>query len=335
MLTTCGPLSQAMAEIPERPEAPLKVAVSDCLLGAEVRFDGGHKRSALPHEELQGLFEFTGYCPEVAIGLGTPREPMRLEQSPAGSDDGPQAISLQTRINHSQALAAEAERVTPQLTAVAGYVFMKNSPSCGLYRVKVYSDAGVPWPGGRGLYSARIVESLPQLPVEEGGRLFDPALRENFVSRTFVYAHWQQLIASGLSAAKLIEFHARYKYLLMAHSIEHYRSAGRLLSDLSGDLEERASDYFACLMSGLSKLATRGSHANVLAHLQGYVKRSLDSADRQELARLIEEYRTGALPLLAPLTLLRHHLTHHAEDYALRQIYLDPHPPAAGLRRAL
>jgi len=320
-----------MAELPLRPEAPLLVAISDCLLGASVRFDGGHKKSALPHAEFAGLFEFRGLCPEVAIGLGTPREAMRLE----GGAEAPRAIAIKARSDYTTQLRAEAERVAPGLGDVSGYIFMKNSPSCGLFRVKVYSGAGIPFPGGRGIYAQRLRERLPDLPMEECGRLHDPILRENFVMRTFVYAHWQRLQAADLTAAKLVEFHSRYKYLLMAHSISHYKSAGKLLSDLSVNLPDVATEYFGLLMAGLTKPATRGGHANVLAHLQGYVKRSLPAADRQELARLIDEYRAGSLPLLAPLTLLRHHLQHYADDYALQQIYLDPHPSAAGLRREL
>jgi len=309
----------------------LQIAVSDCLLGKPVRFDGGHKKSSLPHEALAGLFTFVGLCPEVAIGLGTPREPIRLE----GDVDAPTAITLKSRVDLSAELKAEAVRVGPTLERVSGYVFMKNSPSCGLFRVKVYPANGIPQPAGRGVYAQQISAQQPDLPLDECGRLFDPVLRENFVMRTFVYAHWQALADSGLTAGKLIEFHSRYKYLLMAHSVNHYQSCGRLLADLSGNLAAISREYFSGLMLGLTKIATRGGHANVLSHLQGYVKDALPARDRQELAALIEDYRQDRIPLLAPLTLLRHHLKHYASDYALHQTYLDPHPEAAGLRRAL
>ncbi len=320
-----------MVEIPERPCAPLQIAVSECLLGAPVRFDGGHKKSALPHEALAGLFTFVGLCPEVAIGLGTPREPIRLE----GDSDKPRAIAGQARIDITEKLQAEAERVTPALKNVSGYVLMKNSPSCGLFRVKVFPASGIPQAAGRGIYAQQVSVQQPDLPLEECGRLFDPVLRENFVMRTFVYAHWQSLKESGLTAGKLIEFHSRYKYLLMAHSIGHYQSCGRLLGNLATRLDAVSREYFSSLMVGLTKIATRGGHANVLSHLQGYVKDALPAEDRQELAEVIEDYRQGSTPLLAPLTLLRHHLKRYADDYALHQAYLDPHPEAAGLRRAL
>jgi len=323
-----------MADLPARPTAPLQVAVSDCLLGSPVRYDGGHKKSSLPHAELAGLFEFVGFCPEMAIGLGTPREPIRL----VGSGADYEALGVSSERDVTDSLVLEASRVEPSVAQLSAYIFMKNSPSCGLYRVKVFADTGQPEPRGRGIYARAINKLLPNLPLEEGGRLFDPVLRENFVTRAFVYAHWQRLLASQPGAAQLLEFHARYKYLLMAHSVAHTTSAGRALSDLSGgaDAVARAGEaYFRELMGGLAKPATRGGHANVLAHLQGYVKQALSSADRAELTRLIEDYRQGQQPLLAPLTLLRHHLQHHASNYAMQQIYLDPHPPAAALRLRL
>jgi len=185
------------------------------------------------------------------------------------------------------------------------------------------------------VFAAEIVEGRPELPVEESGRLEDPALRENFVTRVFAFAHWQRLLEAGLTPVQLIAFHSAYKYLLMAHSIAHYREAGRLLADLSGDPMRIAERYVRLLMQGLARTATRGGHANVLQHLQGYVKDELDATTRRELADLIHSYRRGELPLLAPLTLLRHHLRQFPDAYALEQIYLEPHPPAAGLRRSL
>ena len=317
--------------LPHRPSPPLIVAVSDCLTGSEVRYDGGHKRSSLCHEQLAGLFELRGICPELAIGMGVPRDPIRL----VGDIAAPRARGVKDpTVDVTDSL--RAHKVLPSLADVCGYIFMKSSPTCGLYRVKVFGDAGQPPNGhGRGIFAAEIVEGRPELPVEESGRLEDPVLRENFVTRVFALAHWKRMVATGLTSARLIAFHSAYKYLLMAHSIVHYKEAGRLLSDLSGDLPTLADAYLLLLMRGLARPATRGGHANVLQHLQGYVKDELDSTTRQELAELIHSYRRGEIPLLAPMTLLRHHLRRAADSYALEQIYLEPHPPAAGLRREL
>ncbi len=324
-------------ELPPRPAPPLTLAISECLLGTEVRYDGSGARSSYPHSLLEGLFEYRGICPEMGIGMGTPRKPIRL----VGAVDGPRAVGVKDADQDvTEALADFGRRQVSGLDDVAGYVFMKNSPSCGLFRVKVYPHengrvTGAPDPRGRGVYAAAITTALPDLPAEESGRLHDPLLRENFATRVFAYAHWRALEAAGITAARLVAFHSRYKYLLMAHSVPHYQEAGRLLSNLRGDVETPALRYRGLLMAGLSRPASRRGHANVLSHLQGYLKRQLDGPTRQELARLIDGYRRGELPLLAPITLLKHHFRVHPDDYVLHQAYLDPHPEHAGLRRPL
>ena len=327
-------MRQPTVEIPDRPQPPLRIAISDCLLGQEVRYDGGHKRSSYPHTVLDPLFDYAGICPEVGVGMGVPRDPIRLVASDTGAA---RAVGIDDpAVDMTDALVAYAAERIPDLTDVDGYVFTRSSPSCGLFRVKVYPQAGgAPAADGRGVYARAVCDALPQLPVEENGRLNDAVLRENFVTRVFVHAHWRALQADGLSAAKLIEFHSRYKYLLMAHDQEAYRRCGRLLSDLSEDIDARASPYFAELMRGLAHPASRGRHANVLSHLQGYLKRHIDGAERQELEALIRSYAAGEVPLLAPLTLLRHHFRRHPDTYVLAQVYLEPHPQNAGLRRSL
>jgi uncharacterized protein YbgA (DUF1722 family) len=185
------------------------------------------------------------------------------------------------------------------------------------------------------VFADAVARAHPALPVADCGRLFDPVLCENFVTRVFAYAHWRQVVAAGLTAERLIAFHSAYKYLLMAHSVPSYKEAGRLLSDLSGDVAAIAARYLEVLTQGLARPARPGGHANVLQHLAGYVKDDLDAATRQELAESIHAYRRGEVPLMAPLTLLKHHLRRFPDRYALEQIYLNPHPPAAGLRRPL
>ncbi|MCP5180696.1 MAG: DUF1722 domain-containing protein [Pseudomonadales bacterium] len=327
--------------LPPRPQAPLRLAISECLTGAEVRYDGSGARSSFPHEALDGLFDFLPVCPEMGIGLTVPRPPIRL----VGTTDDVRAVGVVDRgLDVTQALRDFGEATAQQLRSrgVSGYVFMKNSPSCGLYRVKVYGrsdavaeDRSLPVRKGQGVYARAVVDTWPELPVEECGRLMDAVIRENFVTRVFAYAHWQALQAAGVTASRLVAFHSRYKYLLMAHSIEAYRNTGRLLADLSGDLPGIAARYVRELMRGLSRVATRGGHANVLSHLQGYLRRHLDPASRQELASLVEAYRRGEQPLLSVLTLLGHHLRRFPDTYVQSQVYLEPHPPMLALRRPL
>ncbi len=330
------------AQIPERPEPPLPLGISECLLGNEVRYDGSGARSSFPHAALEGLFRYQGFCPEVGIGMPVPRPPIRLLARE--SSDGTREIRAvgvaDSSLDYTDALAGFARDTAPGLEGLAGYVLMKSSPSCGLERVKVYSEladgsVGMPKRTGRGIFAEGLVNALPNLPLEESGRLNDDVLRENFVTRTFAYAHWQALLASGLTARGLVAFHSRYKYLLMAHSVPAYQAAGRLLSNLKSDLDGIARDYICVLMQGLTRPASRGGHANVLAHLQGYLKRVLDAPSRQELTTLISAYRRGEQPLLAPMAVLKHHLNRHPDAYVLYQTYLDPHPASAALRRGL
>ena len=322
-----------LAELESRPDAPLKIGVSQCLMGDEVRYDGTGARSSMPHHYLQGLFEYVSFCPEVGIGMSVPRPPIRLVGSPTEY----RVVGVKDpSLDVTDPLRQFARDSVPAIRELDGYVFMHNSPSCGLFRVKVYSDKP-DVPGrreARGAFAAGVLEALPNLPVEEAGRLHDDVIRENFVTRVFAYAHWRR-VADSLDAARLIAFHSRYKYLLMAHSQTHYKQAGQLLSNLKENFGERKNQYISLLMQGLGKPATRKGHANVLLHLQGYVKQHLSSESRQELSDSIHAYRRGEEPLMAPLALLRHHFRQFPDEYVLQQSYLDPHPAAAGLRRTL
>jgi uncharacterized protein YbgA (DUF1722 family) len=200
-------------------------------------------------------------------------------------------------------------------------------------RVKVYKgDTKMSEGIGVGIYAEQFKQHQPLLPLEENGRLNDVLLRENFVTRVYAFAHWQSIENSGLTAGKLIEFHSVYKYLVMAHSPSAYKDLGNLLSNLKEDLDSKAECYIYAFMKALSKPVSRKAHSNVLMHLQGYFKTKLSSAQRQEFSRVIEDYRNGHLPLLAPLTLIRHFLAEHPDDYVAKQRYLHPFPDELNLR---
>ena len=311
-----------------------KIAISACLLGAEVRFNGGHKESRLCSQALSEHFEFVPLCPEVAIGLGIPRQPIRLIGDPAqplavGSVDS--ALDV-TRPLHDYGVAMAASH-----TDICGYIFMQKSPSCGLERVKVYQDGGRPAElSGRGIYAHAFCAAHPDLPVEEDGRLNDPVLRENFMTRVYAYSAWQALLKQGITRRTLTEFHARYKYQLMAHHPVQYKTLGHLLGNLGKqDPREIAPQYFSELMKALKKCATRRTHTNVLQHLSGYLKKSISPADKREMQHLIGQYLQGIVPLVVPLTLLKHHFRLHPDPYISRQVYLQPHPENLSLRNAI
>lgn len=310
------------------PQVKVKVGISACLLGEPVRYDGGHKRSAFCADMLAQFVEYVPLCPEAAIGLGIPRPTIRLEQH----DENIIAKSADGR-DVTNELRQYGEEQAKNQTEISGYIFCAKSPSCGMERVKVYKGASKMSEGiGVGVYTEQFQKHQPLLPLEENGRLNDVLLRENFVTRIYAYAHWQSIEKSGLTAAKLLEFHSVYKYLVMAHSISAYKELGALLADLKGNVESKAECYIYAFMKALSKPVSRKAHANVLMHLQGYFKTKLNSAQRQEFAKVIEEYRLGHLPLLAPLTLIRHFLAAYPDEYVAKQRYLHPFPDELNLR---
>ena len=306
----------------------IRVGISGCLTGQQVRFDGGHKRSDFCTEQLASFVEFVPLCPEVAIGLGTPRPSIRL------INQGGEILAHTAKGEDvTVALREYGQKMATQFDGLSGYILCAKSPSCGMERVRVYHESGKGnAKEGTGIYATELMRAQPLLPLEEDGRLNDAALRENFVTRVFALHDWQCLRHEGITAARLIAFHSRYKYLLMAHHRDSYQALGKLLSDLSVDLEHKANAYIEGMMQALSNNVSRKNHTNVLQHLQGYFKQDLSPRQRQELARTIHQYREGILPLLAPITLLRHYLEEHPNDYLRQQVYLNPHPEALRLR---
>lgn len=317
------------SETPTQNQA-IRIASSSCLLGQEVRYDGAHKLNGYMKDSLADYFEFVPFCPEVAIGLGIPRKPIRLVH-----------INGQVRVvgtespdtDVTEQLVAYGEQVVSRLNGISGYIFKKGSPSCGMERVKVYGDKGYPVSTAPGKYAETIMKLLPELPVEEEGRLMDSRLRENFVERVFIYHRWQQLISSGLTAAGLVEFHTRHKFNVLAHDEPAYRELGRLVADAGkGPVGDRVAPYITTLMTALGKIATPKMHANVLMHIMGFVKQHLSSEDKRELLETIDSYRIEQVPLIVPITLIKHYLRRYPDPYIDRQYYLNPHPKELMLR---
>ena len=312
-------------------EGRIRVGVSACLLGRRVRWDGGHKRDAFLADTLGPYVEWVPVCPEVEVGLPVPRDTLRL----VSRGGEVRLVMPKTGADHTEAMREYASRTVRQLAEqdLCGFVLKKDSPTCGVARVKVYGGRGAPSRDGRGLFADALVRELPHLPVEEEGRLNDPALRENFVERLFAYRRLKSLFAKRWTVGDLVSFHAAHKLLLMAHSPAAYAKLGRLVAGASA--APRAvlrREYEDAFMAALAEIATPGRHANVLQHMMGYVTRKLDRAQTAELGQLIGDYRRRLVPLLAPLTLLRHHVRRLEVGYLLGQVYLDPHPKELMLR---
>lgn len=326
--TTVRPASPVPAE-PGSGRVP--VGISSCLLGEPVRFDGNHKRNPFICEMLGQWFAWVPQCPEMAIGLGVPREAIHLRRI----DGSLRVVGSRTPgLDVTDALRRQAEDVARRHPELDGYIFKKDSPSCGLERVRVYDGDGAgATRDGIGGYAAMLRRLFPHLPMEEEGRLADPRLRENFVQRVFVHHRWRRLCAAGLTAGALVAFHTTHKLQLMAHDVSAYRRLGRLVARAGqSDLGELAEEYFPALMSALSTPASVGRHVNVLQHIAGYFNHELGAGDRAELAELIEAYRAGLVPLIVPITLINHHLRRHPQAYVERQVYLEPYPPELKLR---
>jgi uncharacterized protein YbgA (DUF1722 family)/uncharacterized protein YbbK (DUF523 family) len=305
---------------------PVRLGISSCLLGQEVRFDGGHKRDAFLVEVFGRYVEWVPVCPEVEMGLGVPRETMRLESH--GGEV--RLITPKTGADHTERLRTFADNRLAALAneRLCGYIFKKDSPSCGMERVRVYPNHTSPNRSGRGLFAAALMQRFPYLPVEEEGRLNDPRLRENFVSRVFAYQRWRQMAEKPITRAALMGFHARHKFLLVAHSQIGTQRLGRLLAhpEQFPDENALATAYLEGFAEVMRKTPTRRSHTNVLQHLAGYVSKPLDPDEREELTEMIDQYRRGLLPLIVPVTLIRHYVRKFKVPYLLDQVYLTPHP---------
>jgi uncharacterized protein YbgA (DUF1722 family)/uncharacterized protein YbbK (DUF523 family) len=321
------------------PDRSLRLGISAYLLGQKVRFDGGHKRDSFLVDTFGRFVDWVPVCPEEEAGFGTPRPSMRLVAEPGTSGaDGAALIRLRT-VRTGVDLTEPMRRYTAgRVTDIAGmdldgYVLKKDSPSCGLMRVKVYTPEGPGVRTGRGIFADALCRALPLLPVEEEGRLGDPRLRENFVERVFAYRRLRDFTSARPKAGDLVRFHTAHKLLLLAHAPTAYAELGRLVARARGVLPKALLDeYGNGFMTALGTMASRGRHVNVLQHMAGYFKRVADEASRQHLSDAIADYQQGLIPIIVPITLISHYAKLHQVAYLLEQVYLQPHPKELMLR---
>jgi uncharacterized protein YbgA (DUF1722 family)/uncharacterized protein YbbK (DUF523 family) len=309
----------------------IRMGVSSCLMGEKVRFDGQHKHDSYVTGTLGRWFEFVPVCPEFELGLGVPRESMRLE----GDPEHPRLMTNKTRKDLTEPMLNWCDKRLGGLEQenLGGFIFKSKSPSSGMERVKVYSENGMPSNNGRGLFANAFMNKFPLLPVEEEGRLHDPALRESFIERVFTLKRWREMLAEDNTRGGLVKFHERHKYLIMSHSIPHYRELGRIVSDMKGKkLPALQADYLTKLMEALRLRATVKKHVNVLQHLAGYFKKQLNADEKLELVETIETYKQENFPLIVPVTLINHYIRKYQEPYLGQQYYLQPHPLELCLR---
>jgi uncharacterized protein YbgA (DUF1722 family)/uncharacterized protein YbbK (DUF523 family) len=309
----------------------IKLGISSCLLGNPVRYDGGHKLDHFLTGTFGNYVEWLPVCPEVESGLPVPREAMHL----VGDPEDPRLVTVRSGVDHTSRMKRWAKRRVADLERdeLCGFVFKSRSPSSGMRGVKIYNEDGTPRGTGSGIFAHAFMKRFPLLPVEDEGRLHDPALRENFIERVFVYRRWQEYARKDGSIGGLVAFHTDHKYLIMAHGQKHYTALGRMVAGAKtmrrGKLHE---EYLGTLMEGLVQLATPRKNTNVLQHMAGYFKDRLSPEEKQELQEVISGYHDGLVPLIVPVTLLKHYVRKYREGYLSRQYYLTPHPLELMLR---
>ena len=311
------------------PEQKMRIGISQCLLGKNVRYDGGHKLDRYLVGSYSAYFDWVPFCPEAESGMGIPREAMRLE----GDFAAPRLITRNSRIDKTEQLL---QWTIPRVQRMAhedlcGIIFKKGSPSCGLYGMKPLTEKGMPGESGPGLFAREVIKQHPYLPMEEEGRLQDPTLRELFVEKVFVFGRWKELLKNPSLKAFML-FHQRHKYLIMAHSPEKLKLLGAIVAQCKSQLEEALNKYFDLLMEALSLKATLRKNRNVLQHIMGYFKKDLGADEKQELIEEIENYSNELVPLIVPITLLKHFVRKFQQSYLLEQYYLQPHPKELMIR---
>ncbi len=314
------------------PAGPMRLGVSSCLLGEKVRWDGNHKRDGYLVDILGTHVEWVPVCPEMESGMPVPRPPIRLTRR---EDGAIRLVEVHGGADHTRSMTDWSRRRAADLETLdlCGFVLKKDSPSCGMERVKVYGGSGPGVRDGRGVFAGILMERMAALPVEEEGRLCDAGLRENFVERVFAFRRLKALFGGTWSRGDLVAFHTAHKLQILAHSETAYRELGRLVASVKGrpraQVRARYEDLF---MKALSGRATVRRHTNVLMHMMGHLRRRLDARRRQEIATCVEDYRLGLIPLIVPITLIAHHARALEIDYLTGQVYLQPHPKELMLR---
>ena len=309
----------------------IKLGISSCLLGENVRYDGGHKLDQFLHDTLGEYVEYVPVCPEAECGLGVPREAMHLEGDPAS----PRLVTTRTRQDMTRRMITWAHKRVTQLEkeALCGFIFKSDSPSSGMERIKVYNEKGMPVKKGVGIFAKIFMEHFPLLPVEDEGRLHDLNLRENFIERIFALRRWRDILGKKESKGNLVNFHTRHKLLILAHSPKHYQIMGKLVAgQKSIPWQDLYEQYQTLLLESLKLKTTPKKNANVLRHITGYFRQQVSADEKKELMEIIEDYREGYIPLIVPVTLISHYVRQYDQPYLREQVYLNPHPLELRLR---
>jgi uncharacterized protein YbgA (DUF1722 family)/uncharacterized protein YbbK (DUF523 family) len=309
----------------------VKLGISTCLLGENVRYDGGHKLDRFLTETLGRYVDYVPVCPEVECGLSIPRESMHLE----GNSDSPRLVTTQTKQDMTNRMVRWATRRVKELERedLCGFIFKSNSPSSGMERIRVYNEKGIPVKKGVGIFARIFMDHFPLLPVEDERRLHDPELRENFIERIFSLKRWREALAKKEGRGVVVDFHTKHKLLILSHSPRHYQAMGKLVAKAKDlPLKEFYSQYQTLLMEAMKLKTTSKKNSNVLMHIIGYFKELLSSDEKKELLEVLDHYRKGHIPLIVPITLINYYVRKYDQPYLKQQVYLNPDPLELQLR---
>ncbi|MGZ3539199.1 MAG: YbgA family protein [Thermodesulfobacteriota bacterium] len=309
----------------------IKLGVSTCLLGENVRYDGGHKLDRFLTDTLGQYFDYVPICPEVECGLPVPRESMHLE----GNPDSPHLVTSYTKQDMTNRMVRWASKRVAELETedLCGFIFKSNSPSSGMERIRVYNEKGIAAKKGVGIFARIFMDHFPLLPVEDEGRLHDPELRENFIERIFALKRWREALAKKESRGVVVDFHTEHKLLVLSHSPKHYQAMGKLVAKVKDlPLKELYGQYQTLLMEALKLKTTPKKNSNVLMHMMGYFKEQLSSDEKEELLKVIDHYQEDHIPLIVPITLINHYVRKYNQTYLKQHVYLNPHPLELRLR---
>ena len=310
----------------------IKIGVSSCLIGERVRWNGDHKQNHFVREVLANYFEYVSVCPEMEVGMGVPRETVALY----GNLEKSRMISKKTQTDWTRPMKNYIKDRLKSLTNddLCGYIFKSKSPSCGLGRIPVYSEFGSnKVRHGSGMFAQAFTKAFPIVPTEDEGRLNDPRIRENFIVKVFSFYRLQALFTQKFSLGALVKFHTQQKFLLLAHSRKHYDTLGQLVAKPKAmGLEILKVKYGEIFMEALTFKATPKKNTDVLLHMMGFLKKILSKEEKKDILSVIEDYKKQLLPLIVPVTLIRHHVNKHKIEYLMGQAYINPHPRELMLR---
>ena len=309
----------------------IKLGISTCLLGENVRYDGGHKLDRFLTNTLGGYVEYVPVCPEVECGLPIPRESMHLE----GNPDSPRLVTTHTKQDMTDRMVQWANRRVVELEKedLCGFIFKSDSPSSGMERIKVHNENGIPVKKGVGVFARIFMDRFPLLPAEDEGHLHDLKLRENFIERIFTLKRWREVLTKKEGRGTLVEFHTRHKLLILSHSPKYYQMMGKLVAKAKEiPIKELYQQYQAILMEALQLKTTPKKNTNVLQHMMGYFREQLSADEKRELLKVIDLYRKEIIPLIVPITLINHYVRKYDQPYLKEQVYLYPHPSELQLR---